>query len=394
MITEQTAARAAVWQLRVVFVLLFSYFSLFGIMIGGQGVLWAELLATLRLSKGAFGSVQLLSPLLSVGLLLSGGLLVHWAGKKSLSIAGLLLLAGTNLALAAAGGLSGLIGALLLAGIGNALLEMTANSATLDWEQATGRNVMNLMHAGFSGGAVLGAFAAGLLLEAGWHYNTVLLLIAGACALTLLYTLPVRFPLVKPSAPVPIGPLATVRLMFGASALLALGILCVLGIIGESVANLWSVIYLHDLGAGALLGGEAFALVYGAMFFGRLGNSWLVASFGVRVSLVVSGALLVLATALLLLPGGVALAMIAFVLLGAGVAGVVPTVLSAAAKHAPGQTAMVTSGIMAIAYTGFIICPPLTGWIADLYSLKAALVVVGLSGFCIMWLARGVERRG
>ncbi len=86
--------------------------------------------------------------------------------------------------------------------------------------------------------------------------------------------------------------------------------------------------------------------------------------------------------------------MIAFMLLGAGVAGVVPTVLSAAAKHAPGQTAMVTSGIMAIAYTGFIICPPLTGWIADLYSLKAALVVVGLSGFCIMWLARGVERRG
>jgi MFS family permease len=394
MITEQTAVRTAAWQPRIVFVLLFSYFVLFGIMIGGQGVLWAELLATLRLSKGIFGSVQLVWPLLAVGVLLNGGQLVRWAGKKSLSIAGLALLASTNLALSIANGLVGLIGALLLGGIGTALLETTANSATLDWEQATRRSVMNLMHAGFSGGAVLGAFVAGLLLGTGWRYDRVLLLIAGACALTLLYTLPVRFPPVEPSGAQGAGPLATVRLMFGVRALLALGILCVLGIVGESAANLWSVIYLHDLGADAFVGGAAFALFNSAMFFGRLGNSWLVGRSGARVSLLVSGALLVLATALLWLPGGVTLAMVAFVLLGAGVAGVVPTVLSAAAKHAPGQTAMVTSGIMAIAYTGFIICPPLTGWIAELFSLKAALVVVGLSGFGIIWLARNVERRG
>jgi len=393
MFTEQMAARAAAWQPRMVFILLFSYFVLFGIMIGGQGVLWAELLATLHLSKGIFGTVQLAWPLLSVGVLLNGGQLVRWAGKKPLSIVGLALLAGTNLALAAANGLAGLIGALLLGGIGNALLETTANSTTLDWEQTTGRSVMNLMHAGFSGGAVLGAFAAGLLLEAGWQYEAVLLLIAGACALTLLYTLPVHFPLAESSKPDSAGPLATIRLIFGTSALLALGILCVLGIVGESAANLWSVIYLHDLGADAFLGGAAFALFNGAMFLGRLGNAWVVGRFGARVSLLVSGALVVLAAALLLLPGGVAPAIVAFVLLGAGVAGVVPTVLSAAAKHAPGQTAMVSSGIMAIAYTGFIICPPVTGWIAELFSLKAALVVVGLSGFGIFWLARGIERR-
>ena len=205
-----------------------------------------------------------------------------------------------------------------------------------------------------------------------------------------MYTLPVRFPPVEAREQVPLGPRATVRLILGMSTLLVLGIICVLGIFGESAAYLWSVIYLHDLGADALMGGAAFAFFNGAMFFGRLGNSWLVARMGVRVSLLVSGALVVLATALLL-PGGVALAVIAFVLLGAGVAGVVPTVLSAAAKHVPGQTAMVTSGIMALAYTGFILCPPLTGWIADLISLKAALVVVGLSGFGIIWLVRRVK---
>lgn len=391
MLTEQAAVQEMSWQHWAIFALLFSYFGLFGLMIGGQGVLWADLLATLSLSKGVFGSVQLVSPLVSVGLLLSGGQLMHWLSKKSLAAAGLALLAATNLALASAHGLAGLIGALLLAGIGNALLEMTANSVTIDWEQATGRSVMNLLHAGFSGGAVLGALAAGLMLGAGWHYPAVLTLIAGACGLALLCTLPVRFPPAELNIADTLGPAATLRLIFGASALLVLGAICVFGIVGESVANLWSVIYLHDLGAGAFVGGASFALFNGAMFFGRIGNAWLVERCGARISLLVSGVLLLLAAALLLPAGGVALAVAAFVLLGGGVAGVVPTVLSAAAKLAPGQNTTVTSGIMALAYTGFIICPPLTGWIADLYSLKAALVLVGLSGLGVIWLARRVK---
>ena len=162
------------WRPPVVLALLAVYFSLFGVIIGAQGVLWAELVSALRLSKSIFGAVQLVSPLLSVLLLLAGGQLAGWAGKKRLALVSLVVLAGSNLALAGAGGLLGLAGALLLAGAGNALLEMSMNGATLDWEQATGRSVMNLMHAGFSGGAVLGAFAAGLLLGAGWSYGAVL----------------------------------------------------------------------------------------------------------------------------------------------------------------------------------------------------------------------------
>jgi hypothetical protein len=84
-------------------------------------------------------------------LLLAGGLLAGWAGKKRLALVSLVVLASSNLALAGAGGLLGLASALLLASAGNALLEMSMNGATLDWEQATGRKVMNLMHASFSG---------------------------------------------------------------------------------------------------------------------------------------------------------------------------------------------------------------------------------------------------
>jgi len=378
------------WRPSVVLAMLAVYFSLFGVIIGAQGVLWAELVSALRLSKSIFGAVQLVSPLLAVLLLLSGGQLVVWAGKKRLALASLLGLAGSNLALAGADGLLGLAGALLLAGAGNALLEMSMNGAALDYEQATGRSVMNLMHAGFSGGAVLGALGAGLLLGVGWSYGAILSLLALLCGLVLLSTLGVRYPPTDTVTSTQSSPRATIQLILGQRALIFLAIICILGIVGESFANLWSVIYLHELGAATVVAGAAFALFNGAMFFGRLGNTWLVSRRGARVSLLASGATMLL-SALLLLPGGVPLAIISFVLLGLAVAGVVPTVLSAAARFAPGNTAALTGGIMAAAYTGFIICPPLTGWIADQLSLQAALITVGCSGLAMIWLARQVR---
>jgi MFS family permease len=390
LIDDRRIIGADAWRPLVVLALLAAYFSLFGVIIGAQGVLWAELVSALRLSKSIFGAVQLISPLLSVALLLAGGQLANWAGKKRLALASLVVLASSNLALAGADGLLGLAGALLLAGAGNALLEMSMNGATLDWEQATGRSVMNLMHAGFSGGAVLGAFGAGLLLGGGWSYGAVLFLLALLCGLALLSTLAVRYPPTDAVASTQSGPRAVIRLILGQRALVILAIICILGIVGESFANLWSVIYLHELGAAAVVGGAAFALFNGAMFFGRLGNTWLVSRRGARISLLASGAAMLL-SALLLLPGGVPLAILAFILLGLAVAGVVPTVLSAAARFAPGNTAALTGGIMAAAYSGFIICPPLTGWIADQFSLQAALITVGFSGLAMIWLARRVK---
>jgi fucose permease len=122
------------------------------------------------------------------------------------------------------------------------------------------------------------------------------------------------------------------------------------------------------------------------MFAGRVGNAWLVRFWGARISLLLSGAGLMLANILLL--GGLWSAIAAFIIMGLAVAGVVPTVLSAAAHLAPGRSALVTGGIMSVAYTGFIIIPPITGWVADALSLRAALLCIGLSGLAIVALAR------
>ncbi len=377
------------WRPGVTYTLLLSYFALFGIIIGAEGVLWADMVAALRLSKSTFGNAQLVAPLIAVALLLIGGQLSAWAGKKRLTLASLVLLGCSVIALGGAGGVWGLMGGLFLAGAGSGLLETGMNGATLDWEQRTGRNVLNVMHAGFSGGAVLGAFGAGTLLGLEWSYKEVLVLLAVLCGLAFAVTLPVRYPPVDARSVPANDPGATLRLL-RRPGLAGLALLSALGIVGESVANLWAVIYLDELGATAFAGGVGFAIFNGSMFAGRLLNAPLLDRLGARISLLISGAGLVLATAGLMAGSSVPLAVAAFALAGLAVAGVVPTVLSVAARLEPGNSGMIAGGIMAAAYAGFIIIPPITGLVADLFSVKAALLSIALSGLAILWLGRGV----
>ena len=88
-----------------------------------------------------------------------------------------------------------------------------------------------------------------------------------------------------------------------------------------------------------------------------------------------------------------AVAVVAFAVLGLAVAGVVPTVLGAGAHLGPGSSGAVAGGMLAAVYVSFLICPPLIGWLAELVSLQAALLTVGLSGLGIRSLSRAVDRR-
>jgi fucose permease len=388
--TEHLPADLPGWRPGAALALLLGYFGLFGVIVGALGVLWDQVKTVLDLSAGAYGSAKLVSPLVAVVLLLQSGRLCTRLSKKQLALAGLALLAGSALALALAADLAGFVAALALAGAGAGFLETAMNGATMDWEQATRRSVMNVMHAAFSGGAILGAFGAGELLAEGYDYEQLLELLALLCGLALAATLPVTFPPVNAGDADAGGPGRTLRLLLSRRGLVVLGVLCLVGILGESAANDWSVIYLREGGATLREAGNAFALFNAAMFAGRLVNAPLVARFGPRLSLLLSGLALLLSALLLAAPASVPLSSAAFVVLGLAVAGVVPTVLSAAADLEPGQTGPIAGGMMAAAYAGFILCPPLVGWLAELADLQAALVCVGLSGLPVLWLARAV----
>lgn len=383
----------AIWRPELVFALFVSYFLLLGFIVGSLGVLWADIVPALGISLGVFGTAQLVSPLVSVVILLFGASLSAWGGKKRLGLIAIALEGVAVLTLAAAGGLAGLVIGLTVAGAANGLLEISVNGGTLDWERATGRHAMNYMHAGYSGGAVVGALGAGVLRGWGWSYEQVLTLLAVFAAATFLATLPTRFPPTQDDAQ-KAHPAATIRLLFSTRVMVTLALIAIIGPLAETVANVYSVIYLRDLGAAVVVGGLAFALFNAAMFLGRMGNAWLVQRFGARVSLLTSAVLLVVSNILLLIPGGIPMAILAFVVLGIAVAGVVPTVLSAADQVMPGRSGAVAGAMMAATYSSFVLWSPTIGWIADLVSLQAALLTVGASGIALFLLAWRLPQAG
>lgn len=389
--TQRETVADRTWRPGLALAVLAANFALLGITIGTQGVVWAEVMNGLGLTSGVFGTAQLVAPLVSIGLLLASGRLAARVGMRRLAVASLTGLGLGSLALGWSANLLGLLGALVLVGIGNGLFEIGMNGAAIDWEHAQRRHVLNGLHASFSGGAVVGAVATGALLGLGWTYPQVLTLVAGVAGLLALVTLPTHFPPseLNPGSADDLG--ATVRLLVSHRILIALALIAMLGSIGESVANLWSVILLRERGADALLGGATFALLNGAMMLGRLSNAPLVARWGARASLTVSGLGLVLTTVLLLAPGGLWLAVFGFVLLGVAVAGVVPTVLTAGARLAPGQSGALAGAMLAAVYASFVVAPPLIGWLAELFSLQAALATLGVAGLCVLALVNRIK---
>lgn len=379
--------RVVRWSPWPVFVLILSYFLMFGISFGTQGVMWNRVIERLALSKGVFGTVQLSGPLISVIILSMAGVLTQRLGAQRMALIGCSCIAISNFGLAFASNLAMLVPAMLIAGGGFALVEIAANAATLDWEQVTGHKVMNLMHAGFSGGAIIGSLLGGALLSAGLEYPQVFMLVGGLWAVVTLITPLIHYPTVE-AHPDSAQNSNVFRLLFSRPAFVLLAIICAISTLGESVANTWSVIYLNELGASTMLASVVFAMFNITMFIGRLANSAVVARLGERSSLLISGGLMLMAGLLLFGIPNIQAAFVAFALLGLAVAGVVPTVLSAAAQIEPSNSGAITGAMMTAAYGSFIVTPPAMGWMAEALDLRTAMLLVVVTGVLALELAR------
>lgn len=346
--------------------LLLAQYTLFGLVVGAQSVLWGEVKADLGLGEGTFGTAMMLTPLAGFVMLLAPGPW-HRAGGRQLAAGALLAIAAAVVTLAWGRTLTTFLVARLLAGVGFALLESTANAAALSWEGQTGRRLVGLLYALFSMGMAAGALGAGILLAGGLSHRVALLLLVpgllAAAAATALSVYPSR----QPAR----GGLSIGLPRGRALVLIALALAAVTG---EALADIWGVVYLRALGAGALTSSMMFALFNGGMILGRLLNGPLIARWGPGA--VLRGTWVGLTAAFALLAaGGVPLSVAAFTLMGLAIAGAAPTVLTLA-RTREGDGDATVNGVVAASYLGFVVAPPLVGWLAELLGLLPAMLLV------------------
>ena len=350
-------------------------------------MVWASLVEELEIESGPFGTAQLISALVATLVVIIYARLSGWRGPRLVAASGAGIVMASMLAMVVADSFALLVLALALMGLGTGLTDGAMTQGSIDWEQAIRRRRMSFFHAGFSIGAVAGSFGAGGLLAADLSYRIPLLLVAALHVGILALTAAIRFP------PVETAPRSShfsdIGDVLGSRAVRALVLIILLSIVVESGVFVWGVIYIQtDLQGSIAIASIGYGAFNVAMFTGRMLDARIVGRFGTRLSLTASGLGLVLGGVLLILAWTPVVGMVALILTGLGVAGIYPTVMSAAGDRLPGRSGTLSAVIMTATYLGGMLTPAAMGWVAQFGSLRIAMATIGLSGAGILLLAR------
>ena len=348
-----------------------------------------EFKAQLGLEAGAYGLLVTAWPVGAIIAGLAAGSLIRRFGSAAVAVFGTLATGLAVLGAGSAGSLALVAAAFVVGGAMDAITDVAQNAHGLEVQRRYGRPILNSFHALWSVGAVLGglmaagAMALGLPLAA--HFAISWLLFAAVALTAFRFCLPARGP-VEPveehsvaAEPVPAASRARITVVIAALVLIASA-----GIMVEDAGNSWATLYLGSLGAPSALAASGYIALVGAQFIGRILGDSMVHRFGQRL-IAQLGAVLVaggmgLALAFPSIPGS----LLGFAAAGFGVATLVPAAMEQADRIpglAPGAGLSIVSWLMRL---GFLLSPPLVGFIAQNFSLRAGLLVVPIAGLIVL----------
>ena len=360
----------------------------------GQGVVFAswasripDLKSTLNLSDAALGSILLALPL---GQLLtmpiSGRLTTIFGSRRMLTIgAPLYALSLILLGLATVGWQLAIF--LFLLGISGNICNIALNTQGVAGENYYGKPIMTSFHGAWSVGGFTGALVGLVMMN--FHLTPFIHFCIIAAIVWLHIIINYRFLLSGQKSSTANKPKLFTKPQ---------GVLVQLGIIGfcsmatEGAMFDWSGVYFKEIVKApqslVILGYTSFMIM---MATGRFLGDKIITKYGRKRSLQVSGIIITtgMFTAVLfpyLIPS-----VIGFMLVGIGVSGIVPMVYSIAGtntKVSPGIALAMVSGV---SYFGFLMGPPLIGYISELSSLRYSYAFIGCFGLLITFIVAKIS---
>jgi len=354
-----------------------AYFFLLGVGGATFAARLPAIKASLHLSDGRLGLALFAVPVGAVlTLAISGRIVDAFGAVRVMRVAGLTVPAALVL-IGLAGNLPWLMIALAFYGAMIGLLDVAMNACGARLEIAYGRPILSSLHAAYSVAGLAGAGIGGIFA---WQdIGPMPTFASAACVLVVLALLAgprIKIPPVpghradRPGDP----PRHTPRQI--TLTIWVLGLLALCGQLGEGSASDWSAVYLHvNLGSPSGVAAAGLAAFSVTMAAGRMGGDRLAARFGPVTLVRVSGLLAGLGLAAGLLISTPVAAIAGFALLGAGLAGIFPQIVSAAVRLDPARSGRNIGRIAAIAYSGLLGGPVVIGAAASGIGLRDALLI-------------------
>ncbi len=264
------------------------------------------------------------------------------------------------------------------------ILDVSMNAQAIIVERAMNRPIMASFHGAFSLGMFIGSMTAGLFI--GLQHPLIVHLICMTIGSWLLFLYFYRF-LVK-DRPKKGQPTSSRLFNLPAPSVITIGIIAFCGMLGEGAMAEWSTNYMREvIHASDLLspiGLSAFSL---AMLAGRLvgdqarhlyGDKWLVLVCSIM-------AIVGLVTVLSILHPMASI--LGFLCIGMGLSVIVPITYSQAGNIRGIDPGTGISMVTTIGYAGFIIGPPVLGFLADWQGLRVAYSFVLLLFLIMLFLS-------
>ncbi len=348
-----------------------------------------DIKTALTLNDAIFGSILFALP---VGQFLmmpfSGRLVTRFGSHRVLQFAfPAYTLALTSIGLVQAGWQLAI--SLFLFGVSGNMCNISVNTQGIEAERLYGRPIMASFHGGWSlagfTGALIGLIMINLKLQPLWHFVFIVLLVWTIVRIN--YPFLVRSEL--------IGKIKRPRRKFFLKPdyiLLQLGIIGFCSMASEGAMFDWSGVYFKDVVQApeslVILGYTSFMIM---MASGRFLADYLIRKIGRKKLIQICGTMISAGLFTSVIFPYLVPATLAFMLVGLGVSSIVPTVYSTAGKHPTIPPGIALATVSSVSFLGFLMGPPLIGYIAEALSLRYSFAVIGIFGIGITLMVSRVQ---
>lgn len=349
-----------------------------------------DIKTALHLTEGDLGSILFALPMGQLIIMPFSGKMVTKFGSHHILIFSLIMyvLCLANLGLATSA-LQLSLGLFLFGVFGN-LANIAVNTQGVYTEVLFKKTIMSSFHgmwsfAGFTG-ALVGLGMLTLKLTPFHHF-----LVVGAIVL-LMVAFNFKF-LVKAKEKIKNKTSEKKKLFVKPdSSLLWLGVIGFCSMASEGVMFDWSGVYFKDIvkapGPLVILGYTSFMIM---MASGRFLGDGLINKFGRERVMQISGVMISVGLFTAVFLPYIIPCTLAFMLVGLGVATIVPTVYSMAGKNPtvpPGEALTIVSSV---SFLGFLMGPPVIGHIAEAFGLQFSFAFIGIFGVFIAFMVSKIR---
>ncbi len=340
-----------------------------------------EIKQSLELSDAALGGVLLAIPVGSmISLPISGWVVAHWGSKKAL-LSGALIYPVTLTLIGQSSTVLQLILLLFTFGLLGNLMNISVNTQAVGVEGMYGRSIMASFHGVWSAAGFLGAAIGTLMIANSVSPFRHFLLLNGAMLL-LVWLMQRKL--------IPKDTRSNNQPLFAKPdpTLLKLGLIAFSCMACEGAMFDWSGVYFQKVVAApkeyTTMGYVAFM---STMAGGRFLGDRLVMKVGIKKILEGSGVFIASGLLIIVVFPTLLMSTIGFLLVGMGVSSVVPIVYSQAGKSNTMSAGVAIAAVSSIGFLGFLLAPPLIGFIAEAFGLQWSFLLVAILGLGTTLLA-------